>query len=83
MTFPMYLHILPSIDLSRTTCQLSHHLPGTIRLVILTHKLIHGRKNIAQYDTYLNTIFIYIRLLERFYKAKSTNFYVFGPGRLS
>lgn len=83
MTFPMYLHILTSIDLSRPTCQLFHHLPDTIRLVILFHKLIHGRKNTAQYGAYLNTIFIYIRLLERFYKAKTTNFYVFVPGQLS
>ena len=35
---------------------------------LLVHKLIHSRQNTAQYDAYLNTISIYIRLLERFHK---------------
>ena len=73
MPLPMYPHTLP-LGFSRPTSQLFQHLPETIQLVILIYKLIHTRQNTAHFDAYLNTISIYIRLLERFYKAKPINF---------
>jgi hypothetical protein len=54
---------LPSHYLLQPTCPLFQHHPGTIQLVNLIYKLIHVQKNIAHFDAYVKSTFIYIRNL--------------------
>jgi hypothetical protein len=65
----MHPYPLLPIGLSQPICQIFQHQAGTIRLTCPFSQAHPCLQNTAQYDAYLNTICIYIRLPERFYNA--------------
>jgi hypothetical protein len=71
MPTPMYTH--PAVGLSQPACQAFQRQPGVICPAISRSQAHPWLKNSAQYDTYLNTISIYIRPPEPFYTAFFTN----------
>ena len=69
MHSPIHPYTLLPIGLSQPICQIFQYQVGTIRLTCPFSQAHPCLQNTAHFDAYLNTMSIYIRLPERFYRA--------------